>query len=241
MPAVQEFPVDRPLSKKQEAAALAVAEDRLTDREIADAAGITVWALDKWKRRPDFRARIDEHRAHWREEIAAQGIANKQNRIAAYNADWQRLEQVILARAADPLMAGVAGGDTGLLVATPILVRVYETSDEDDEDLKPLKRQVMTYEYAVDTGLLRERRELAKQAATELGEWTEKKELTGAGGAALIPEERQPFDYEHFSRAFAGFLGAPSPAPPGGAGPAEPLDPTDPDGAAGDLLRAAGP
>jgi len=40
--------------------------------------------------------------------------------------------------------------------------------------------------YAVDGTLLREIREIEKQAAQELGQWSEKHEHTGPDGGALI-------------------------------------------------------
>ena len=63
------------------------------------------------------------------------------------------------------------GGNTGLLV------RQVKGIGK-GEDFQVVE------EYAVDTGLLRELREHEKQAAIELGEWTEKQDVT-SGGARL--------------------------------------------------------
>lgn len=194
VPRLQEITVDRPLSKVQEAAARAVAEDKLPDTKIAEAAGVTVWTLDKWKQRPAFRARVEEHRQLWRDQIKAEGIANKQNRIDALNERHRLMTEVIAARAkahqwrsraaqeADPegfdfQAYTAAGAETGLMVH----VVTY---------LKDGRRE----EWAVDTGLLKELREHEKQAAQEMGQWNEKDDgqaVHGSGVTITI----QPVDY----------------------------------------------
>jgi hypothetical protein len=61
----------------------------------------------------------------------------------------------------------VAGGKTGLLV------REYKGHSD-----LPV--------YKLDAALLKEMRDLEREIAIELGQWTEKKELTGAGGEPLL-------------------------------------------------------
>lgn len=153
-----------------------MAEDKLSNEQIAETVGITRQALDKWKKRPEFRARVAEHVEAWRQAILARGIAAKQNRIDALNERWRLLRQIVAARSKD-LDGEVAGGETGLLVREPMLVKVYEASDLDDDsaELLPTKESRIVYKYALDTGLLKELREHEKQAAQELGEWTESK------------------------------------------------------------------
>ncbi len=57
-------------------AARLVWEGRLTGAQVAAACGVCRQALDKWKARPEFRARLqqyrDEHRACLRQEMRAQ-------------------------------------------------------------------------------------------------------------------------------------------------------------------------
>ncbi len=175
------------MSRRREKAALLVAEDKLTDEEIATKCGISRATLKRWRQRTEFAARVAEHRNRWAAELDAEGIANRKNRVAMLNRDWGRLEQVIAERAADPEMADVPGGGTGLLVHTIKVVGVGQNAQRVDE-------------YSVDTGLLREKREHAKQAAQELGQWTEKQEVTGKDGAPIVireirvhePSEPQP-------------------------------------------------
>jgi hypothetical protein len=70
------------------------------------------------------------------------------HRVRALENRWQRMHQVIDARAADATMKDVPGGTTGLLV------RTYRSIGGDT-----------VVEYAVDTGLLRDLRAHEEQAA----------------------------------------------------------------------------
>ena len=149
----------------RERAALLVADDAIPDKQIAAEIGISERHLERWKRRPEFAERIAAIRDETRAKLVALGIADKQNRIDAYNARWRLMRQVIAERGADPAMQAVPGGTTGLLVKS------YTFSPQGD----PYE------EYAVDTGLLKELREHEKQAATELSQWVEKKDVTSGG------------------------------------------------------------
>lgn len=102
-----------------------------------------------------------------RTAILEQGISVKQSRIDALNDRWERMKQVIVERAVDPNMQHVPGGKTGLLVHQQKAIGAGPSMQIIDE-------------YNVDTGLLKEMREHEKQAAQEMGQWTEKLNLTGA-------------------------------------------------------------
>lgn len=176
-------------SKKSEQAAALVAQDSQSDADIAEACDISRATLARWKQHPEFAGRVEQLVAEFAAAVKAEGIANRQNRVAALNDRWQRIQQVIEARAADPAMQRAAGGSTGLLVRKVVLVKVYNSATEveeieDDEApegdlLFSAKRSVEVEEFALDTGLLRELREHEKQAAQELGQWTEKHEHQG--------------------------------------------------------------
>lgn len=152
-------------------------------------------------KRPDVQAEI----AAWRKEIREKGIAVVENRLAAQNERWTLLQQVVRERAADPSMAAIPGGTTGLMIRRGKLVKVYEGSEDEapesdeDEVLFSAKRSQVVYEYELDTGLLKELRELEKHSAQELGQWAEKHEISGPNGgpipytlnhiASLTPEQ----------------------------------------------------
>jgi hypothetical protein len=174
-------------SEKSERAAGLVAQDALTDEAIAADVGIARRTLERWKLDPAFAGRVAALVAEFAAAVKAEGIANRQNRVAALDDRWRRMQRVVEARAEQ--YKDVPGGDSGLLVRQVKLVKVYGSATEVDEleggegpegdVLTSMKREVEVAEYAVDTGLLRELREHEKQAAQELGQWTEKREHSG--------------------------------------------------------------
>jgi hypothetical protein len=75
------------LPGRMERAARLVAEDELTDEAILARLRLrSRQTLHNWKRRPDFAARVAEHREAFRERALTAGFADKRARIAALNA-----------------------------------------------------------------------------------------------------------------------------------------------------------
>lgn len=158
-----------------------VAKDELDNAQIAAECGIGLRTLHNWKAMPEFAARVAEHLATWKAEITAKGIADVQNRVDAANDRHNRMRRIIEARA--KAYAGQApGSDEGLLVKTPMLVKVFEAAppedDEDDESgpMKPLKESRIVYEWALDKALLAEMRAHEDEVAKHLGQLVEKRE-----------------------------------------------------------------
>lgn len=137
-------------------AAELIAARNLTFSEIAERLEIDRTTLWNWRQDPEFAARVEEIVEEHRAETRRIGIADKERRLSALNDRWCRLKRVIEARADAPEMAAAPGGSTGLLVRT----------------MKQVGSKVVE-EFAVDTGLLKELREIEKQAAVELGQWNE--------------------------------------------------------------------
>jgi hypothetical protein len=148
-------------SHKSRMAAELVAEDELTDAEIAEKVGIGVRTLYRWKRAPAFVAEVDTLVEDFRRVVTRCAVARLDRRVAALNDLWNGLFEIIEARAADPAMADVPGGTTGLLVR-----RVKAVGRADDS------QRIETYE--LDHRLLAQIRAVEKQAAQELGQWTER-------------------------------------------------------------------
>lgn len=126
-------------------------------------------------------------------ELQALGIASRQNRVAAANERWRKMQQVIAERADDPEMETIPGGKTGLLVKT---IKVVGTGPSAYE----------VGEYSVDVATLKEIREHEKQVAQDLGQWTEKQttEVTGKDGSPLIPAtEKKVLDADDLARLAA--------------------------------------
>ena len=78
-------------------------------------------------------------------------------------------------RGSDPAMIGITGGRSGFIVGQFKVLGVGAS-------------QKMVPEYVVDTALSRALRGVMEQAARELGQWTEKQELTGKDGGKLSIE-----------------------------------------------------
>jgi transposase-like protein len=159
-------------SKKRERAARLVAEDKLSDAQIAGELGIAKMTLERWKRHPEFRKRVDQHVEAYKAACLKRGIAQRERRVEVLNDLWERMQQVIAERAEAPEVQEVAGGKTGLITRT--LKGIGKGEDF----------QVVEV-FEVDTGLLRELREHQRQAAQELGQWTEKRETTTHGTVTL--------------------------------------------------------
>lgn len=159
-------------NEQLERAANLVAQDTLSDEKIAEQLGIGRTTLHRWKSDALFVSRVKQVVEEIKATIVARGIAERQNRIDAYNSRWLKMQEVINQRAKEYSTVTV-GGNTGLIVK-----QTKGIGKGDDF-------QVID-EYAVDTGLLREMREIEKQAAIELGEWTEKTEHNGKIETTLI-------------------------------------------------------
>lgn len=125
-----------------------VADDTASDEEIARQLGISRVTLARWKAHSAFQAELTRYVERCREQVTAKGIADKRNRLDEYNARWNALKEIRRQRSL--AMAGVPGGSTGLM------------ADRGNMGC------------TVDVGMLREMRELEKQAAIEMGEWNEK-------------------------------------------------------------------
>lgn len=210
-------------TKVREKAAKLAADDTLTNDQIAAAVGISPQGYDKWIAQPEFKERVAAIVAAYADAIKDEGIANVKNRVAAQNDRWNRMARLIEARGDDPTMVDIPGGDTGFLVRTAKLVKVYgsiPSSGDEAESLQSAKREVLLYEYVTDTALAAEMRATEKQAAQELGQWTEKQEVTGKGGKP-IAIATAAFDFDAYRSLFATTDGGTA-APDHGAG--KPVD-----------------
>lgn len=136
-------------------AAVLLAEDELTDAEIALECNTSRTVLWRWKRAEEFAAQVRAHVAELGAAAGRYAIARKQRRIRTLDDRWRRLHQVIEERAV--AHAGAPGGSTGLLVRR---VRSVGSGEA----------QQIVEEYELDAALLREAREHEKAAALELGQ-----------------------------------------------------------------------
>ncbi len=160
-------------TKIKEEAAQLIAEGELSDPKIAEKVGVSRQYLWVWRQSSEFAAKVDSILDDIRAALRRRAIASAERRVDRLNRDWLKLQAVIEARAADPELADVPGGNTGHIVHN-----VKGVGKGDDFQLIDL--------YEVDTGTLKELREIEKQAAQELGQWVEKSDMTSAGKTLRI-------------------------------------------------------
>ncbi len=162
-------PTSQKLTGKQELAASLVAQDLLSDEKIAEEVGINRRTIMAWKQKiPAFNERVDALRAEFAEIARKEAIYTVEGRIKQAADRHRRLQQLIDARAAEGGKA--PGADTGLLVKNykSIGSGEYATAYE---------------EWTTDVGMLREMREIEKQAAQDLGQWEQT--VAVSGGIAI--------------------------------------------------------
>jgi hypothetical protein len=150
-------------TKTREIAAQHVADDRLTDREIADECGIDKATLERWKLQSAFKARVQAIVEAYSKRALKHGIARRERRVGVLNELHNKLLQVIDERAKSEHLATVPGGKTGIVTKT--LKGIGK-----GEDFQ------MVEEYRVDTSTIAEIRDIQKQAAEELGQWIRRTE-----------------------------------------------------------------
>ena len=158
--------------KKIAQAAQLVAEDELTDEQIAEKLEISRSTLARWKRNEKFQARVAKIADHFAERALQHGIARKEKRVGVLAEVESKLRTVIAERAVDPELQTVAGGKTGLITKT-----VKGIGKGDDYQVVEV--------YEVDTAVLKEIRAIHEQVAEELGQRVKKHEMSGKDGGPI--------------------------------------------------------
>lgn len=165
---------------KKQRAALLLAEDELSDEQIAAEVGIVRKTLHNWKQDPDFAAQVGDHVGQIQAGMLRLAIAKKYKRVARLDEMEQRLWQIVEERAAD---AAVKAANTGQSDA--IMRGIFPGSDDTPpgagtglvtKTLKQIgagRNAQMIEEYGVATGLVSSIMALHQQAAKELGQWVE--------------------------------------------------------------------
>lgn len=152
---------------QKEKAAVLLGLGELTIAEIAKDLDVAERTVYRWQTDSEFQARVDENREAIRKEVLRVGITNQVNRLKRLDKRWRQIDQLITERGRE-MDGDVAGGGTGLLA----------------HDKKSIGSGDSAYEvdvYRADVALLKEERELAKQAAIEIGQWQEKTDVTSGG------------------------------------------------------------
>ena len=145
--------------KTKETAAALLAVGELTYQEIAAQCGVTSRSIINWLGEEQFKARVDSNVEEIRKKVLSHGIADLVQRVKRLDKRWNAIDRLIAARGMS--LRDVPGGETGLLCKEQKVLGGGEFSEVVDV-------------YKVDAALLKEERELAKQASIELGQWQEK-------------------------------------------------------------------
>jgi hypothetical protein len=117
-------------------------------------------------KKPGVEKRVRELQAEIGAKLDKRTIRDLNERLNEYQTRWDKMRTVTQERAEAPEMQDVPGGRTGLLVRTIKSIGSGE-------------KATTVEEFAVDTGLLREIRELELQVSKELGQFVEKHDVTG--------------------------------------------------------------
>jgi len=162
-------------STNKETAAQLLAEDSLSIPQIAQQLGTHESTVDRWKKVPEFQARLKENIAAFRTKFFEWGLARKECRIEALTDLYDRLQLIVSERGASAEMKSVAGGATGLLTVT---WKQFGAGEE---------RQLIP-ESRVDTALSAEIRAILKQVAQEVGQWGAKQSQLEIPGTLSVTE-----------------------------------------------------
>ncbi len=167
--------------RKRRAAAL-MAETTLSNSKIAEEIGVSRKTLWLWTKEPAFAKYLQELNEELDQETRRYAVGRRRSRLQALQERQDKLLTVVEERAEwfakhEPT---VPGGTTGYVVK-----RIKGVGSG------PYTHIVNEYEF--DVALSKELREVEKQAAIEVGQWTEKQQIDAAvsvGGPVTITERR---------------------------------------------------
>lgn len=165
---------------KKHKAAILLAEDDLTDRQIAALLGISRSTLSEWKQHPDFAA----VRGNYEGEIIAEAlklpIAKKHQRIRELNDLNERYHQIISQRAETYAKAAQTPEEAARQVfgsATPPWAATGMYMAQQKISAGGITVTDWVFDKALDSAI----KETHKQAATELGQWEENLNVNHSG------------------------------------------------------------
>lgn len=162
-------------SPKAEKAIELLADGRLRYDQVIEQIGIGRTTFYRWRSDPAFMARVRARREEIASAIYDRGAAIRHRRVETYCELWDGLVRVLEERAKDPTVQKIPGGKTGHVLMTFKGVGQGQAA------------RVIPVAH-VDLGIVDRIQELGKQIAQELGQWTEKAELSGPGGGPIQAE-----------------------------------------------------
>lgn len=157
----------RGLEPRQVQACIWDAADGLSNYAIAERLGVHPTTVLRWTYRPEYQRLAKEIHAATHADVLRMAVARKAQRVIRLQQRWIQLQRITDDRGQwfSENRPEVAGGATGLLVE-----RLKVVGSGPHARTEP--------EYEVDEALLRAERDIAKMAAQELGQWSEKVDIT---------------------------------------------------------------
>lgn len=157
------------------AAALLIAEDKLGDRRIAEELGISIGTLFNWKKKPELQELIRERQVELDEAVSRYRFAKRRERVEALNEMAEDYLIIREERANWYLQNApdIPGGKTGRLVRS-------------EKWIGQGKNAIQVVEHVLDKAADDAFRNTLIQIAKERGEWSDKKEISGPNGSAML-------------------------------------------------------
>lgn len=156
-------------------AAALVAEDALTIPRIAEEVGIDADTLRRWKKIPDFDARVQEIVRGLDDAVSQLRFAKRRERVRSLNEQAEDYLTIKQERADyfTERFPDVPGGRTGRLVHR-------------EEWVGTARDGHLVDVFEVDGGTDKLFDSVLVQIAKERGEWSDKRELSGPNGSSLL-------------------------------------------------------
>jgi len=157
-------------------AAQMIAANELPFDRIAEEMKVSRVTLDNWRSREDFQHKVAEYIQEIVQATSTLKFSDRNRRIDALNKMAMDYETIMRERAEwyTEKLPEVPGGRTGHLVHQIKVVGFGKNAQVVEED---------TLDKALDEGF----KDTLIHLAKERGEWSEKREVTGANGAPLLP------------------------------------------------------
>lgn len=155
-------------------AAVLIAENNMPLYRIAEELKVSHQTLMNWRVTPEFRDRVTEIESELEAAVFQLPIAKRRERVKGLQDLKERLLLIVEDRethlSQDP---EAVGGRSGLVVKQTKSVGYGKNSE-------------IVTEYGFDPAIVRELRAIDEQAAKELGQWTDRQEISGQGGGPII-------------------------------------------------------
>ena len=212
------------LTRKQEQAAALVADDELTDEQIAAKVGVVRSTLSAWKTLDEFGARVDELIARMAAVAGRYAVARVDKRMARRQRTYDDLQQVIAERA-EEARAQLAENARRLAEAPGLGDAPYRARRFGDirhvapgmttghvvRVETPGKHGVVV-EFKADTAILAELRALESEAAKDAGQLVQRLDVTSGGKALAVGMDLSALSEEELDRRIAAAARGEAPA-----------------------------